>query len=212
MSREHIPYFVYGTLRTGCGNWDWALQGRTDETILSVLPDYDMYAPPNAGFPAIASSDKPMGESAGVVGELVYVPDDLYDDVTHDLDRLEGWHPDNPASSLYLKVARNVAYVNADGRTAKQRAWVYEMGSSLKARWAHPENLVESGDWLVHQEDMYALHGSRYGDSPARARLASAALVSAQASHRCSRPAVSRGGAPCRTPVARSGAACADHR
>lgn len=133
------PMFVYGTLRTGEGNYSWALAGKTQKERNDVrLPGARMYS--NGGFPYVI--DDPEHEQ-GVRGDLMYPDYDEWSDVVDSLDTLEGTRSLRNDTNLYN---RYLMYVQT-GEKEYTQAWVYIPPTSSQdhIKTAHPE--VESGDW-----------------------------------------------------------------
>ena len=134
-----LPFFVYGTLRRGQGNYR-RLAGRTEAEYPAVLPGHALYV--GSGLPwAVAA-----GAEAHVVGELMVANPEDYLEVLVDLDRLEGFRGTARESNLYERVARKVAFVDETGSPATTTAWVYTAGGHFcEGRGAVR---VEGGDWV----------------------------------------------------------------
>lgn len=134
-----LPVFVYGTLRRGCSNYRWLLQGRTrteDPATVSGLQMYDVGPYPIA-----------VPGRGKIRGDLIRIGPALYRDVLHGLDELEGFNPTDPAGSLYVRRSMLVAT-----RGGRRRAWVYL--ASPRAFDVHRDphiELVPSGDWKKHR-------------------------------------------------------------
>lgn len=62
---EHLPFFVYGTLRNQCGNRSWCLRGRTTGFRDATLSGAVMWD--NGGFPYVTMSDDPADTVMGEV-------------------------------------------------------------------------------------------------------------------------------------------------
>lgn len=134
---DQRPLFVYGTLRPGQGNHG-LLAGRTVQEEPARAPGVALYGwglPYAVPFPG-----------ASTVGTLVTITPDLYWDVLIDLDRLEGYRPDRPDRSHYLRRPRTV--LTTAGAT--HTAWVYLAGPSF-----NPAGMrrIPSGDWLFASAD-----------------------------------------------------------
>jgi gamma-glutamylcyclotransferase (GGCT)/AIG2-like uncharacterized protein YtfP len=82
-----------------------------------------------------------------VVGDLVFVAPQHYEDVLGDLDRLEGYSPRRPGGH-YQREALPVRYQGAGGAEITVVAWVYLAGQAVRARLlgACP---VPGGDWVA---------------------------------------------------------------
>ncbi|MCK6549085.1 gamma-glutamylcyclotransferase [Myxococcota bacterium] len=121
--------FVYGTLMRGEARHDLVASARRIEpaTIAGRLWDT------GRGYPALVDRSTP--EDARVHGEaLTFEPAELARLLPR-LDDYEGYHPCWPASSLYLRVTREITL--EDGTTLD--AWVYVMPAKRE------RELVESG-------------------------------------------------------------------
>lgn len=144
-----LPVFVYGTLRHGHGNWDWALNGRTtgDGTPTpATLQGAVMHS--RGGFPYVT----PDTDLSNVVhGDLFTITPEHFDAVMSDLDGLEGYREGNHDWSHYLRVI--VTVTTADGPV---QAWTYivqdvAMATSLPR--------IVSGDWNDYARPRYATTG-----------------------------------------------------
>ncbi len=129
---EPLPVFAYGTLRPEMGNERLWLGPRSRSTA-AVLEGFRLYHL-RYGFPAIVPGE-------GLVrGDLVETEDPVA--LLHALDRLEGFRPDAPRSSHYLRVRVEVAL--ADGRRSPAWTYVYTPDRLQEAADAQP---VSGGDW-----------------------------------------------------------------
>lgn len=136
------PFFVYGTLRRGLFNYQKHLEGRTAAEERGRLDGYCLYDA--GGLPLVVGR---TGDSNGVVGELMSVWQDQYDDVLRQLDELEGYDPADP-TCIYVRVLATV-----HSNTGPVSAWLYEAGDTV-ARELTPDNKVPGGDWVLHQEEI----------------------------------------------------------
>ena len=124
--------FVYGTLKRGFANHE--LVSHACE-ILPAKAKGTLYDLPY-GYPAM------MLEGCGVVcGELL-VFDDIRD-VLPAIDRLEGYRPDEPEGSLFVRVVVEVEL--KDG--SKMPAWTYIAGGLLKDKLPRVGRIIEDGNW-----------------------------------------------------------------
>lgn len=124
--------FFYGTLmsgfkREGRTRIDLALEPEGHGWIDAVLFDLGIYP---AAIPAADSR---------VRGEIHRLREP--DAVLHALDEIEGYRPDSPEASLYLR--REVPVTFDDGRIAG--AWVYFYNAPLGGA-----QRIESGDYLEY--------------------------------------------------------------
>jgi gamma-glutamylcyclotransferase (GGCT)/AIG2-like uncharacterized protein YtfP len=124
--------FFYGTLmsgfrRPGRARLDPKLQAEGRGSISAALFDLGIYP---AAIPA---------NDARVWGEVHRMLD--AEGVLHELDEIEGYRPNEPDQSLYVRVETPVAF--EDGRTAT--AWAYFYNAPLGRA-----QRIESGDYLEH--------------------------------------------------------------
>jgi gamma-glutamylcyclotransferase (GGCT)/AIG2-like uncharacterized protein YtfP len=141
MEMENLPFFVYGTLRTGENNWERFLKGRTSQEIPAKLPDHKMFIDE---FPFVTDAE----DGSQVNGDLVYPRPELYEAVTRDLDGLEQYDP-TTGSGWYMRVVRDAVVRDEAGQPRKVRAWVYHGGPGI-LNDLDEKNLELSGDWLVY--------------------------------------------------------------
>lgn len=134
----NLPFFVYGTLRPGQANHARLLAGRTVAEFGATLGDHAIYGP---GLPYVVGE-----EGSVVVGDLIFIDPDHYDEVLASLDRLEGYRPGS-WHSHYERTAVVVHHAGPDGTEMTSVAWVYLAGPSVAERLAPAERIV-SGDWL----------------------------------------------------------------
>lgn len=109
---------VYGTLRPGNPN-----------TVKVKGSLYDL-----GWFPGIK-----LGGTGEVVCEQITVKD------WQDVDRYEGFMPDNPEDSLYI-------------RTPYDDGFIYEFN-----REVNPIKLIQSGDWLDYTQEKRGKYGGHFG-------------------------------------------------
>jgi len=113
---------VYGTLREGQGNWNWALRGRSDKLGDTEVSGFLMYN--TGGFPAVVHAT-----DEDVIKIEVYEVDD---EVFADLDRLEGY------PTMYTREQVDTEY---------GPAWLYIWNSSTARLQLLPE-----GDWVAYRQ------------------------------------------------------------
>ena len=137
--RQH-QVFVYGTLRPGQGNYRRLLEGHTiQETpcIANGLALFGDTIPYAARFPG-----------ARIVGDLITIDPNQYNQVLANLDRLEGYHADKPAGSHYIRTTRPVIATNhlPGGTGTHHIAWIYLTGA-----WINPDRMtrIPGDDWLA---------------------------------------------------------------
>ncbi|MGA5821927.1 gamma-glutamylcyclotransferase family protein [Kitasatospora sp. NPDC094028] len=137
-SDDALPFFVYGTLRTGGRNHATHLAGRCADVRPAVLDGAALHAGP--GYP-FAVPDATPGRR--VLGELITVRPGAYAAALATLDRLEDCRADG--TGLYVR--RRLAVRTAtDGAT---QAWVYLAGPQVAARLRERPALIASGDWTA---------------------------------------------------------------
>ncbi|MYR42512.1 gamma-glutamylcyclotransferase family protein [Streptomyces sp. SID5910] len=133
---EHLPFFVYGTLRPGGPNHARFLAGRTRAEEPARLTGAALY--PGPGYPYAVE-----GPHGTVRGDLVTPLPEAYDDLLAALDRLEEYAPGDPRN-LYDRVARDVV---RDAGGTPVRAWVYVAAPPVAARLRARGVVIGSGDW-----------------------------------------------------------------
>lgn len=115
--------FVYGTLRHGCGAN--RLLGSSERLRTCTLEGATIYH--LGGFPGLK-----FEEGYSVVGELYRVDDAR---ILYHLDGYEGYYPDDPQHSLYIR-----REITVDG----ERAYTYEYNLEVR----EPETTrITTGDW-----------------------------------------------------------------
>lgn len=132
------PVFVYGTLRTGQGNYAWLLRGNTAREVPARLPGFELYA---AGIPFIFPA-----EGGSVRGDLMFLDPATAEATMSGLDRLEGYNPDSDRHSSYERVL--VTVVTDEGET--HEAWAYKGNESIRQRLrSQGGEPAADGDWLT---------------------------------------------------------------
>jgi len=125
--------FCYGTLMRGKSNHRLVAHAR--QIVDGRLSGARLYDLPY-GYPAIL-----LGDDGIVHGEL-YIFDNL-ESALSSVDRLEGYKPDNPYASLFIR--KNVNIQLADGRYCS--AYTYVAGPSLVQRIPSIGQLCKNGIW-----------------------------------------------------------------
>ncbi|GAB2736873.1 gamma-glutamylcyclotransferase family protein [Kitasatospora kifunensis] len=142
MTDRPLPFFVYGTLRTGQRNHSHFLGGRCVRIEPAVLAGATLHEGP--GYPYVVT-DPDLGKQ--VHGELITVRPDEFAQVLAALDELEGCRPDGTGLYLRLPLPVTVAADPAAAHSERVTAWVYLAGRDQAARLrAHPAPIA-SGDW-----------------------------------------------------------------
>lgn len=124
--------FVYGTLMSG---FDRQRRAGIDARMRFVSRGWMTAALYDLGlFPAAI----PAGEGR-VCGELYEIDDDP--SVVRTLDQLEGFRPDSPEASLYVRAEAGITTEDGD----QVPAWVYFYNAPLGRA-----ERIDSGDYLEH--------------------------------------------------------------
>lgn len=130
-----LPVFVYGTLRPGEGNYDWALAGCTTAEVPATVTGMILLDGP--GFPYAVLSDDPADR---VHGTLITIRPALHDDVLNRLDALEGVRPSG--RGLYDRVT-----VQAVTDAAAIAVWTYVVPARRLATVFARHARIPNGDW-----------------------------------------------------------------
>lgn len=146
-----LPFFVYGTLRPGEGNYSWCLQGKTRKEVPGTLAGAQMYG--RMGFPYVILSPE---QEDTIQGDLVWIDEDVvsYQDAQNSLDGLEGTR--FPGRNMGNHYDRLIADVQTEEGVYK--AWVYiaNMGISQALIEQSERNIpprIVDGDWIRHVRD-----------------------------------------------------------
>jgi gamma-glutamylcyclotransferase (GGCT)/AIG2-like uncharacterized protein YtfP len=147
-TEEKLPFFVYGTLRSGQSNF-YLLDGRTQRIRSAYVDGYALYC--LGTYPSMLPYDTPR---ARVYGEVVTPMAHRYEAVMQALDRLEDYDPANPDASWYYRITHDV-HLNAS-RTV--RAWLY-LGREEHLKMWHKR--IPGGDWsqFCQQNDIQPFAG-----------------------------------------------------
>ncbi|MFE6050395.1 gamma-glutamylcyclotransferase family protein [Kitasatospora sp. NPDC056446] len=131
-----LPFFVYGTLRSGGHNHAVHLAGRCADIRPAVLDGAALHEGP--GFP-YAVPDAAPGRR--IVGELITVRPGAYARALATLDMLEECRADG--TGLYVRRRMTVRTAAGEPRDA----WVYLAGPTAEAQLRERPALIRSGDW-----------------------------------------------------------------
>jgi gamma-glutamylcyclotransferase (GGCT)/AIG2-like uncharacterized protein YtfP len=137
---EELPFFVYGTLRVGESNYRRYVAGKTTQEYPAILPAHTLYA---RDLPCVTDAS----DGSQVVGDLLFVPTELYAHVLAALDELEEYYPEE-ADPWYIRVKRRVHYTDAEGVAREVDAWVYHGGKRTLRQYS-ADDRVPSGDWIA---------------------------------------------------------------
>lgn len=145
------PFIVYGTLRPGHHNYQWALFGQTISEETVTIPNSRLTT--NGGFPFLVPSEGEVSE-----GTLVTVDDFFYKEVLANLDHLEGYR-EGGNNNLYDRVVVEVATKSGE----MVEAWLYVPAAEMLAhasrlpavaennwnRHVHADSSIQDPHWLV---------------------------------------------------------------
>src|SRR6476619_7045259 len=137
--------FAYGTLRPGQVNYP-LVSAAVGEHVPARLAGHALRATPTAGFPYATVADDHR-----IVGDLLQLTPGT--DVLSVLDRLEGYRPEEPDLSHYVRVPRDVATTAASGygpAGTVVQAWVYLAGPCIRIDGL---DLIADGDWTTRCPD-----------------------------------------------------------
>lgn len=140
---ELLPCFVYGTLRSGQGNYQWCLRGRTVSEQPATLTGGVMYD--SGGFPYVVQTNEATDV---IVGDLMFLDPDLYADTANSLDGLEGFYAEGSRRNHYDR--RIVTVTTEDGK--QHRAYTYLVPEHHIAQVTRLP-LIESGNWVEHDDN-----------------------------------------------------------
>jgi gamma-glutamylcyclotransferase (GGCT)/AIG2-like uncharacterized protein YtfP len=131
MDQEHLPVFVYGTLRPGQKNYARHLQGKTVREAPASCAGL-LFVLPEEGYPYL------LPGRGTVQGELLFLAPAIYEQTLRRLDVLEEYDPGSEATSAYLRRRATVRLAGGE----EYQAWVYYWNRSPAGE------LVVSGDFL----------------------------------------------------------------
>lgn len=121
-NNNHLPLFVYGTLRPGELNYRHLLAGCTVRETPARITGR-LYQVRDEDYPYVI-------EGTGVVlGEIIEIRPDLYNATLRTIDDLEDYWPEDEAASLYLRRPIEAFFENGQSLTA----WVYLWNSSERS-------------------------------------------------------------------------------
>lgn len=132
---RQLPFFVYGTLRPGCGN-DRLWRGYETEMRFATLHNCALWFHASGRFPFAT-----FGHGDTAHGDLLTIDPTHYDRVCTDLDYLEGFDRLNPERSFYRRVE---VVANLDDGSPVS-AWLY----LATRRLSDTAHRVPGNDWLA---------------------------------------------------------------
>lgn len=142
-----LPVFVYGSLRVGESNYLRLVEGNTEREVAAVLPGHRMYRYEiySGIYPCVSDA----GPEEAVPGDLLYLPDDIYEPVLAALDELEMYDPATH-SGPYLRVKRTAFALDDAEQAHPIEAWVYHASPDTLASRA-PDDHIPGGDWVAYR-------------------------------------------------------------
>jgi gamma-glutamylcyclotransferase (GGCT)/AIG2-like uncharacterized protein YtfP len=136
---SNVKIFVYGTLKEGghfAKSFDEVREKSKPATIQGQLFDVASW------FPGVKLTGSPEDI---VYGELHEYKNG--DEVLSRMNRIEGFNPDNPEKSLFIR--KTVTVTTEDGE--KERAEVYEFNFEKESERASMAERVENGVWEIEK-------------------------------------------------------------
>lgn len=134
---DNLPFFVYGTLRNGEGNYYGRLVGRTTREALGSVNGFLMLGRRSA-FPFAL----PASDDYTITGEVMWIEPELYDDVMKSMDDLEGYAPGREWNMYNRKIA------TVDTANGPVKAWIYVSNLPVEHFIATQTPIIPSGDWF----------------------------------------------------------------
>lgn len=137
---RNLPYFVYGTLRPGNGNFKRYLEGKSFHLRPAKLTGFVMVS--LGGFPmAIETGNK----KDVIVGELVSLRPKEFASTTKSLDALEGY----PSFYDKLIVSAEAEEIMSDNvvKLRDEEAYVYASPEVHAEKYLKTYSKVIGGDW-----------------------------------------------------------------
>jgi gamma-glutamylcyclotransferase (GGCT)/AIG2-like uncharacterized protein YtfP len=136
--KKQLPVFVYGTLRKGFGNYR-LLKGKTIKEECGLIDGAIYPVSSNGGFPCLVE------QKGVVVGELMYIEPNMYEQVLERLDGLEGYREKDERYSMYLRRVRTV-----QTRGGNVEAYVYIWNNGIRTE------KIPSGCWKTFEQQRAA--------------------------------------------------------
>jgi gamma-glutamylcyclotransferase (GGCT)/AIG2-like uncharacterized protein YtfP len=128
------PFFVYGTLKRGGANYARYLAGRSSAELPASLPAAALY---DFGPYPFLVLEADLARPADVVhGQLISLPDQLYNATLADIDRLEGYLAGDlgpQLAALYVAGPQMLAQIRA-GKLPKVAGGMWEGGKKVKGK------------------------------------------------------------------------------
>lgn len=134
---EQLPFFVYGTLRTGHGNWHHYFKGRTVKTEPATTSGR-AFIDEGSIIPYLFED-----EESTVRGELMYVNPKAYPFTLDAVDGLEGYYGPKARYNHYIRQA--IVAETATGE--KVKAWVYYANDDIEDAMRRGLIEIPDGDY-----------------------------------------------------------------
>lgn len=131
---ENLPFFVYGTLLPNQPNY-YLWKDSIADTKNGIIRNYQLFD--MGHYPMIVES-----EGNNVVGMLMYIKTEDYEEITKIIDNLEGYNPENHGNSAYNREIRDIKLENGE----LEKALIY-IGSE---DFVKKDNTVKRGNWVKH--------------------------------------------------------------
>lgn len=132
--KTQLPVIVYGTLRTGQGNWKGRIEPFEHTMTPVTVNNHAMY--PMSGFPFVVPQ-----EGASIVAEIAEFREEDWESALRGLDNLEGYRGEGIGGNLYNRV-RVIANME-DGSEVEAYIYVAASERSIQGLQHYP-----AGDWL----------------------------------------------------------------
>lgn len=141
------PVFVYGTLRSGQGNFGIFGDNYYDmsQGEIEGLALYGAERP----FPYAKEASNGLGKAFGDILWIDETPAGRQ--VRYSLDSLEGFDSNFPSDSHYERKLKMVKFKNYKNEIEERPAWVYVASGSYKTQLREQER-IESGDWVLARD------------------------------------------------------------
>jgi gamma-glutamylcyclotransferase (GGCT)/AIG2-like uncharacterized protein YtfP len=125
---------VYGTLLPNQPNY-YLWKDSIADTKNGIIRNYQLFD--MGHYPMIVES-----EGNNVVGMLMYIKTEDYEEITKIIDNLEGYNPENHGNSAYNREIRDIKLENGE----LEKALIY-IGSE---DFVKKDNTVKRGNWVKH--------------------------------------------------------------
>jgi gamma-glutamylcyclotransferase (GGCT)/AIG2-like uncharacterized protein YtfP len=142
MSDVQIPFFVYGTLRSGERGYFQFLWGKTIAEVPAFIEGFSMYL--YKDIPYVT----PSSNRGKVYGELMYISPTNYSEILKAIDEYEEFSPLDKEHSQYIRSLNKVFFEGNDDWIQQTDAWVYHAGNEAISHFTE-RDIVISGDWLL---------------------------------------------------------------